>query len=78
MSARRKARRCEHRKQDVRRVLKYCDATGKICYSKQQAKQAARELFVADGDGELRVYRCEECGRHHIGHLPESFREKPR
>jgi len=78
MAARRRPHRRETPRRDIRRNCEYCQVTGKICYSKRQARDASADLEHRDGDHDLKIYRCEHCSRYHIGHLSGEFRIKPR
>ena len=38
--------------------------------SKREAKVAIEQVQARKGGGALNAYRCEHCGRWHIGHRP--------
>lgn len=50
-----------------------CDVTGKQSHSRDEARRKVREIAdptnrLADRAEDLEIYRCEYCGRWHLGH----------
>lgn len=53
------------------RSFRGCGAKGKLAYSKADAQRALRQLQTTADDPHadaLNIYRCQDCGRWHVGH----------
>ncbi len=56
-----------------------CGADAKIAYSKSDAERAVKRLRALGDDdvnAPLTAYRCDRCGRWHVGH--NRFKNRPR
>jgi uncharacterized Zn finger protein len=47
-----------------------------VYLSKAEAKRVARLMSRRHRD-ELHLYRCPECGYHHVGHIVPAWRRTP-
>lgn len=49
-------------------------STGKRAHATRESAKAQRTR-MAKVSGRMDIYRCDECGMFHLGHLPRAVRE---
>jgi hypothetical protein len=57
------------REKHVHNPVGACHTPGKRCYeSKKAAKRQIARMRKAEDRGLIQAYRCDSCGRWHVGH----------